>query len=156
MLKKVFLGTVMSTLISTPVLADTLFGEKPTLKDVVKISTLLDHPEKYLGKVIKIQGIAMNVCPKRGCWMKIKSDRKKESLLIKVNDGEMVFPMSARGKKTVIQGKLIKKMMPLKQVIELEKARHKKMKKPFDPKSVKGPRAKYMFKPIGVLIKDKK
>jgi hypothetical protein len=135
--------------------ADTLFGERPALKNTVKISAILDAPEKYLGKVIQVEGIVMDVCPMRGCWMKVKSDRKKENLFIKVNDGEMVFPMSARGKNTVIKGQLVKQIMPLKDVIEIEKARAEKKGEKFDPASVKGPRTSYMFKPIGVVIKDK-
>lgn len=144
---------MLSTLLAPAALAgETVFGKRPVLKDVVKISSLLEHPEKYVGKEIKVEGIAMDVCPMRGCWMKIKSDRKKESLLIKVNDGEMVFPMSARGKHVVLQGKLVKKSIPVADVIEIEKARAKKEGKTFDPKSVKGPRTVYQFQPTGVVI----
>lgn len=148
--------TVSLILISGAQAADKVFGERPALnKNTVKISTLLDAPEKYLGKVIQVEGIVMDVCPTRGCWMKVKSDRKKENLFIKVNDGEMVFPMSARGKNTVIKGKLVKQVMPLKEVIEVEKARAEKKGEKFDPASVKGPRISYMFKPIGLVIQDK-
>lgn len=147
------LGLALSGgMLSGNALADTVFGKRPVLKDVVKISTLLDQPEQYLNKEIKVEGIATDVCPMRGCWMKIQSDRKKESLLIKVNDGEMVFPMSARGKNTVIQGKLVKRTIPVKEVIELEKARAEKAGQKFDPASVKGPRTLYMFQPTGVII----
>ncbi len=153
---------VLSLLLTTSLIlipgaqaADKIFGERPALKNTVKISAILDAPEKYLGKVIQVEGIVMDVCPMRGCWMKVKSDRKKENLFIKVNDGEMVFPMSARGKNTVIKGKLVKQVMPLKDVIEIEKARAEKKGEKFDPASVKGPRTSYMFKPIGVVIQDK-
>lgn len=155
MLKKTLsLALLMALSFSSLAQAESVFGERPKLKDVVKISTLLEHPEKYLGKDIKIEGIAMDVCPKRGCWMKIKSDRKKESLLIKVNDGEMVFPMSARGKNTVIQGRLIKSTLPKHEVIEIEKARAEKAGEKFDPASVSGPRISYKFVPTGVIIQD--
>ncbi len=156
MFKLFSLALSLSLYLSTSALAaDKVFGERPNLKDTVKISQILDAPEKYLGKVIQVEGIVMDVCPMRGCWMKVKSDRKKENLFIKVNDGEMVFPMSARGKNTVIKGKLVKQVMPVKDVIEVEKARAEKKGEKFDPKSVKGPRTSYMFKPIGVVIQDK-
>ncbi len=138
--------------LSQPAGAETLFGKAPHLQNVIKISALLDHPEQYLGKEIRVEGIATDVCPTRGCWMKIQSDRKKQSLILKVNDGEMVFPMSARGKHIVVQGKLVKKIMPVKDVIEIEKARAKKEGKPFDPASVKGPRISYVFQPSGVVV----
>ena len=152
----ILITTSLLLLPATALAADKVFGERPAIgKDTVKISQVLEHPNKYLGKVIQVQGIVMDVCPMRGCWMKIKSDRKKENLFIKVRDGEMVFPMSARGKHTVIKGKLVKKVMPLKDVMEIEKARAKKAGKTFDPKSVKGPRTSYMFQPLGVVIQDK-
>ncbi|MGE3726135.1 MAG: DUF4920 domain-containing protein [Candidatus Sericytochromatia bacterium] len=138
--------------LSNPVGAETLFGKAPSLKNVIKISALLEHPEHYLGKEIRVEGIATDVCPMRGCWMKIQSDRKKQSLILKVNDGEMVFPMSARGKHIVVQGKLVKKVMPLKDVIEIERERAKKENKPFNPASIKGPRISYVFQPSGVVV----
>ncbi|MGV3525998.1 MAG: DUF4920 domain-containing protein [Candidatus Sericytochromatia bacterium] len=143
--------TTLLTL-SSPVWAETVFGKAPALTNVIKISALLDNPEQYLNKEIRVEGIATDVCPMRGCWMKVQSDRKQQSLLIKVNDGEMVFPMSARGKHVVLQGKLVKKVMPVKDVIEIEKARAKKEGKPFDAASVKGPRISYVFQPSGVVI----
>lgn len=152
--KTLSLALLMALSFSSLAQAESVFGERPKLKGLVKISTLLEHPKDYLGKEIKIEGIAMDVCPKRGCWMKIKSDRKKESLLIKVNDGEMVFPMSARGKNTVLQGRLVQSSMPEHEVIELEKARAEKAGKKFDPASVKGPRISYKFIPSGVIIQD--
>lgn len=153
-MKSFALTLTLLTLITLtgPAGAETLFGKPPTLKNVIKISALLDHPEKYLGKELRVEGIATDVCSMRGCWMKIQSDRKQQSLILKVNDGEMVFPMSARGKHIVVQGKLVKKIMPVKDVIEIERERAKKAGKPFDPASVKGPRISYVFQPSGVVI----
>jgi hypothetical protein len=145
------LSTLLS--LSSPVLAETVFGKRPVLKNVILISQLLDHPDKYVGKEIRVEGIATDVCPTRGCWMKIQSDRKQQSLVLKVNDGEMVFPISARGKQIVVQGKLVKKVMLVKDVIELEQARAKEKGKKFDPASVKGPRISYVFQPSGVVVK---
>lgn len=138
----------------SPALADDVFGKRPQIKDAVQISQLLEHPEKYLGREIKIQGIAMDVCPMRGCWMKIKSDKKRQSLLVKVKDGEMVFPMSARGKHTVIQGKLLKRVLSVKQQREMGAERAKETGKSFDPKSITQPKVLYSFSPTGVVIQD--
>lgn len=152
-MKQLFATGILAFMFTAgPAMADQLLGIRPTLKDVIPISTLIEHPEQYLGKDIRIEGIATDVCPKRGCWMKIQSDRKKESLLIKVKDGEMVFPLSAKGKHLVLQGRLSKSMMPKEEVIEIEKARAEKMGKKFDPTSVTGPRPVYSFKPSGVVI----
>lgn len=132
--------------------ADTVFGTRPNLPGVIKISELLEHPDKYVGKEIKVEGIATDVCPKRGCWMTVQSDKKAQSLFVKVADGEMVFPMSARGKHVVLQGKLHKFTMSLEQTIAFEKERASETGKTFDPKSVTKPRVQYLFKPSGAVI----
>lgn len=142
-------------MVQTPAIsAEKLFGQRPALPGVVRMNELLEHPDKYLNKVIKVEGIATDVCPKRGCWMKVSGKDRKGSLMVKVNDGEMVFPMNARGKNIVLQGKLTKSVMPRHDVIELEKARAEKAGQKFDPSSIKGDRVMYMFKPTGVLIQD--
>lgn len=152
-MKKFILTMIVLLISQTPSLAlDKVFGKRPTLKGVIKISELLEHPEKYLNKDLRVEGIATDVCPKRGCWMKVQSDRKKESLMVKVNDGEMVFPIAAKGKHIVLQGRLVKSVMPKHDVIEIEKQRAEKAGKKFDPASVKGDRVMYMFKPTGVII----
>lgn len=142
-------------LAQAPVLADTVFGTRPNLPGVVRISEMLDHPDKYVGKVIKVEGIATDVCPKRGCWMTIQSDRKQQSLFVKVQDGEMVFPMSARGKHIVLQGKLFKINMSLEETRAFEKERALETGRSFDPNSVKKASVKFVFKPSGVIVLDK-
>ncbi|MEZ0373789.1 MAG: DUF4920 domain-containing protein [Candidatus Sericytochromatia bacterium] len=148
--------SLLLLLAQTPVLADSVFGNRPNLKGVIRMSELLEHPDRYLNKDIRVEGIATDVCPKRGCWMKVSGLDKKGSLMVKVQDGEMVFPLSARGKSLVLQGRLVKSVMPRHDVLELEQARAEKAGQKFDPASVKGDRVMYMFKPTGVLIHDGK
>lgn len=158
MIKTFLTLTLLSSVILSPAAfaQDDIFGQPIKVKDAVQISEILAKPQKYLNKEIKVQGIVTNVCPMRGCWMKVQSDKKRQSLFIKVKDGEMVFPMSARGRHSVLQGKLVKRMMPIKEVIEVEREKAKKANKPFDPKSITKPRTVYMFVPSGVVIKEKK
>lgn len=142
------------SVLSSAAWADDVFGKRPQIKDAVQISTLLESPDKYINKEIKIQGIAMDVCPMRGCWMKIQSDKKRQHLLVKVKDGEMVFPMSARGKHTVVQGKLIKRVVSVEHLREMAAEQAKEKGEKFDPGSIKEPKTVYMFVPSGVVIKD--
>ena len=45
-----------------------------------------------------IEGLVVEVCKARGCWMQLASDKEFQTMKIKVKDGVMVFPMSAKGK----------------------------------------------------------
>ena len=39
-----------------------------------------------------------------GCWMDITTDDESAKIQIKVEDGVIVFPVSARGKRALVQG----------------------------------------------------
>ena len=73
------------------------FGSGVTLKETTRISQILDAPEKYLGQKVLVEGRVVDVCKKRGCWMEIASDKEFQTIRVKVNDGEIVFPLEAKG-----------------------------------------------------------
>jgi hypothetical protein len=82
------------------------FGKDITEKETTKISQILESPESYDGKVVKIEGTIVNVCETRGCWIEIASDKEYQTIKVKVEDGVIVFPMEAKGKPAVIQGEV--------------------------------------------------
>ncbi len=80
------------------------YGKKITSTEKVKVSEILAHPENYEGKKILVEGTILNVCEKRGCWIELASDKEFESIRVKVKDGEIVFPMEAKGKTALVEG----------------------------------------------------
>lgn len=82
------------------------YGQDITLKDHTKISEILEKPETFEGKKVLVEGTVVNVCEMRGCWIEISSDKEFETIRVKVNDGEIVFPMEAKGKKAVVEGEV--------------------------------------------------
>ena len=82
------------------------FGAAPTVKDATPIAQLLAKPADFQGKTVRVEGIVTGVCTMRGCWMGIApADAPKgPSILIKVDDGVIVFPENARGKRATAQG----------------------------------------------------
>ena len=44
----------------------------------------------------------------RGCWVQISDMDKMESVRVKVKDGDIVFPLSAIGHKTIVQGTFVR------------------------------------------------
>jgi hypothetical protein len=46
----------------------------------------------------------LDVCPMKGCWMELAGESGKESLKVKVDDGVIVFPVTAKGKLAVAEG----------------------------------------------------
>ena len=73
-----------------------------------EISTLLNMPNQYLGKDVLVSGTITEVCPMRGCWIDVKDVNTDSHIRIKVTDGQIVFPLSAKGKHIDVQGEFTK------------------------------------------------
>lgn len=129
-------------------------GEDFTLTEKTKVSEVLDNPEGYLGKTVLIEGKITDVCTKRGCWMKISSDKKKQKIVVKVQDGEMVFPVEARGKTAKIEGVLFLAEKEEQHQHEYEEKHNHGKKKDKENKHdhKKQKKTMYMFKPTAIVI----
>jgi len=79
------------------------------------IGELLLSADNYLGKNIKITGIITDVCPMRGCWIEVGDNQAQDKIRIKVVDGEIVFPLSAKGRKIIAEGAFTKLELSKKQ-----------------------------------------
>src|SRR5690606_11466890 len=79
------------------------YGKEIELTEKTMISNILSNPEEYLGKSVLVEGEITDVCAMAGCWMKLKSDKEGE-IRIKVKDGDIVFPVEAKGSKAVVEG----------------------------------------------------
>ena len=141
--------------LSTSVFAKELFfGEAVNEKAMVNISTLLENPENYIDKEITISGTIVGVCTRRGCWADIASDAKFEKLRIKVRDGDMVFPLLAKGRQALATGTL--------QAIELSLAQTKSYKamlaerrgETIATEDITVAMSIYQLSPIGVKVLD--
>jgi len=86
---------------------DTTLGAGVNLKDATSIASIVKAPKDYVGKVVRIDGVATAVCEEMGCWMAVAESGRKDAptLRLKVEDGgAIVFPMSAKGKKVSAEG----------------------------------------------------
>ena len=84
--------------------AEKKHGKEITLKETTKISTILAGPEAFSGKEVLVEGTIVDVCKKRGCWIKIAEEGAASPIMFKVTDGVMVFPVESKGSKVKAQG----------------------------------------------------
>jgi hypothetical protein len=84
--------------------AATLFGAAVDKAAVIPVEQLLVQPASYLDKVVTISGQIDSVCSKQGCWMEFTANSEQGPFRIKVRDGDMVFPLSAKGKTAYATG----------------------------------------------------
>ena len=88
-----------------------------------------------MGKTVKVEGLVTAVCPKRGCWMELASDKEFQTVKVKVDDGVMVFPLDAKGKVATAEGVFTRIDVPA------------------DPKAGKGPEVVYRIQGTGAVIR---
>jgi cytochrome c-type biogenesis protein CcmE len=130
----------------------TVYGTRPTLTDTTLVSTILKSPTTYMGKRVLVAGLVVQVCEERGCWLQLASDRPSETLKIKVEDGVIVFPMSARGKQAVVEG-VIEQVVLTADAARAQAQEHaKEMKQPFDSTKVFEPITSVQIRGIGAII----
>lgn len=130
------------------------YGEEVTLTERTEISDILANPESFVGERVLIQGTVVEVCTGMGCWMDITTDNEDEKIQIKVEDGVIVFPVSARGKKALVEGVV----ESLDQTAEQAKAHAEHMAEDkgiaFDSTAVFEPGKTYRIRGKGAVIAE--
>ena len=89
---------------------DEKFGKGVTLTEATPLKALFETPEKFVGKTIRIDGVATAVCAEMGCWMALgESATAENTVRLKVeHDGKIVFPISLMGQKASAEGVFVK------------------------------------------------
>lgn len=155
-MKSFFLAAVALLLVSceSAQFEGTHYGEAVTLTKTTQISEILDNPSDFLGERVLVEGTVVGVCENMGCWMDIASDREFEKIQIKVDDGVIIFPLSARGHEARVEG--IVEELQLTEEEALEQARHmaEERNEEFDPSTITGPQTIYRIRGIGAIIAD--
>jgi hypothetical protein len=139
---------------SAPEPGGTLYGEALTLAEITPVPVILDDPEAWVGKRVQIEGMVVQVCEMRGCWMDIASDSESEKIQIKVEDGVIVFPMTAKGKTALVEGVVEVLELTLEEAIEAARHKAEEHGEEFDPSTVTGPETTYRIRGLGAIITD--
>ena len=148
----IFLALALTATLATA--KTTTYGKGVNLKENTAISEILDHPDKYLGKRVKISGMIIEVCARRGCWVYIASDRPYEKIQVKVTDGVIVFPMSASGRQAVVEGTVEELKLSREDMIRYQRHLAEEKGQPFDPASVKEGERFIRLRGIGAEIEE--
>lgn len=122
--------------------------------ETVAIADLAARGPEYLGKTVRVEGTVRDVCPKRGCWMDME-DAAGNSVKIKVVDGEIVFPMSAKGHPAVAEGKLTKFELEGEEAVDYLAHLAEERGEELDPADVpEGPLVVWQIEGSGAVIED--
>lgn len=134
---------------------DGKYGSEITLQEKTNISDILNSPEDYVDKKVLVEGEVIDVCQKMGCWMEIKSEVEGEKIKVKVKDGDIVFPVEAKGKSALVEGTVYKIELSQEEAVEYYQHIAEENDKEFDPSTVTGPVILYQIKGLGAEIYNK-
>ncbi len=150
-MRKICLVIVGITALATlPLLAEELkLGKPVVLTSSTPIKDILSQPDKYLGKDIRIEGEIVEVCQNMGCWINVKDASTNQTIQIKVNDGEIVFPKDGAGRTVIAQGKL-EKVTVSKEELQRQAAESGKK---IDGSKIAQGKTMYRIKGEGAIVK---
>jgi len=103
---KALLAVALISLVAPLSAGETKLGTGVALKEVTEIKALVEQPAAYVGKTLRVDGVATAVCAHMGCWMAVAAsgDEAGSTVRLKVDDGVIVFPVTAKGRKVSAEG----------------------------------------------------
>ena len=145
---------VALTALSVAASNTTSYGERLSVTTSVRVSELLNSPEEYVGKKVRVEGLVDDVCPMMGCWIDILEAQSRETIRFKVADGVIVFPVEAKGREVVAEGVFRKHEMSKQKAASWLRHLADEKGEPFDESSVTGPLVFYQIEGLGAELAE--
>ena len=138
---------------AAPAESCTTYGTGVTLETVTPVAKIVAAPEAWAGKTVRVEGVVHEVCPMAGCWLTFVPEPGAGELRVKVEDGEIVFPLSTRGQRASAQGEVEVKEMTREQYAGWLKHLAEEQGETFDEATVgEGPYRNVQVKATGAEV----
>jgi hypothetical protein len=131
-----------------------VYGDGLTGTETMLVSELLENPGEYVGKVVRVEGLAVDVCAHRGCWVNISSDVEGDVVRLKVTDGVIVFPPEILGDMIVAEGVWTANELDLETTKAVCSREAQAKGEDFDPESVTSCRTLYQITGTGAVVRE--
>ena len=130
------------------------YGDGVSVEEQTSIAAILDAPESFLGKTVRVEGKVEDVCMMKGCWIEIAGENPGQKIKVKVEDDVIVFPAEAKGKQAIAQGEVYRIELNEQQAMSYAAHFAEEQGVPFDSSTVTGPMVIYQLKGEGALIAE--
>jgi hypothetical protein len=82
------------------------YGAGVSIAGTTPLIWLVERPAAFEGRTVRVEGTVTAVCTHMGCWMALAptDSAGARPVMIKVDDGVIVFPITAKGRRAVAQG----------------------------------------------------
>lgn len=128
--------------------AGDFYGEKITPTNAVDIASIPAKLEAKESFDTKIRAKVLDVCPKKGCWLKLEVD-DKTTAFVKMKDYAFFVPEALKGKNIILDGEVVMKTTP---VAELKHYAQDAKKSQAEIDAIKEPVKEIRFTARGILV----
>lgn len=86
----------------------------------VSLKKILKNPDKYAGKMVRVNGFVVRSCKKEGCWAELgRKKDSKQTIRVKMKDHNFFIPLKSAGYKVLTEGVFSVKTLTKKEVEHL-------------------------------------
>ena len=153
--KILMISTVILLLAGAAMAGEKVYGKGVSGKELLKVSEILSNPDEFIGKTVRVKGIAVAGCAHRGCWLNIASDVEGQTIRLQVKDGEIVFPPEIIGETVIAEGVWTANQYTLEQTKAMCAAEARKEGKEYNPEDVVTCKTAYQISGIGAVVVKK-
>ena len=122
--------------------------------DLVSVAAVLDDPSAHEGKLVRVEGLVVDACTKRGHWIDVAGDKPGTKIRVLAADPAMVFAATSIGKQAVAEGVVSIRKLDLEQSREWAEHMAQHSGKKFDPAEVTEPIVLVQLKGRSAEIRD--
>lgn len=117
----------------------------------VSLAKIMKSPEKYAGKMVRVEGVIVRSCKTEGCWMELAPAADAKSVRVKMKDHAFFIPLDSAGAEAKAEGVFTVKTLSkeeVKHMIEEDGAK-------FDNVNADGTVTEISFEATGVELTRK-
>ena len=131
---------------------DKVYGEGVSGDECVSVTKLLEKPDEFIGKTVRVKGTAVGVCAHRGCWNNVAGEKDGETVRVKVKDGVIVFPPEIVGETVIAEGVWTANELTMEQTKQVCEAQAKEEGKEFNADEVTSCMTLYQISGTGAVV----
>lgn len=75
-----------------------------TLESETQLANVLQRPDEFAGKTVRLSGQVTRACSKKGCWMELREDPEQAGVRITFQDYGFFVPLDSAGASAVVEG----------------------------------------------------
>lgn len=94
-------------------------GEPLTNAKKIKLEKAIAAPNKFVGKVVRVDGVIVRSCKSEGCWLELAPNKDAKSIRVTMKGHSFFIPLASAGANVRAQGEFKVKTISAAEVKEM-------------------------------------